>query len=240
VGEIQRVTGREEGQKEEALHGSGKGMTFEDNVYGALAEMAKGYDDASENTQGTVGTIPRSKVGDAIVTLGPTCSAKGTRIVFEFKMDKGYKLKHSQDEMATARRNRSAQIGVMVFAEGYEPDEIGNFRRIGEDIFCTANAEGLNNGEKPIFVEAAYQIARGMAVVASKKDTGGINIESLRSKIEALLALCERLAEIATKAQTVQNAGEAITKTVGSLQTEMKKQIGAVQEMIRDVLQEAA
>jgi hypothetical protein len=228
VGEIQRIAGKEEGKAEEAERGAGKGMSFEDALYAAVAKMAKGFDDASENTQGTTGTIPRSKVGDAIITLGDTSAAPGSKIVMEFKMDRGYKLKTSQDEMATARRNREGQFGIMVFAKGYEPEEIGDFRKIGSDIFCTANPESLAAGEEPYLVYCAYVVARSMVVAATVSDKGGPNVSAIHQQAEALAALAERLSEITTKAQTVLNAGAAIDETAKKLQAEMRQRIVAI------------
>jgi hypothetical protein len=232
VGAVQRVTGKDEGKAEEAEKGAGKGMVFEDDLYVALASQAKGFGDLSESTQGTTGTIPRSKVGDAIVTVGSKfSSAPGERIVFEFKKDRGYKFKDALDEVATARRNRNAQIGVMVFAKGYEPPEIGDFRVMGmEDaVFCTADPEDMAAGV--IHMEAAYGVARGL-LVAMKKTEGGVSVEALKAQIEGISSLAERLAEITTKAQTVRNAGDAINDLVAKIQADLRQRVHAMQDMI--------
>jgi hypothetical protein len=240
-GEVQRVTGHEAGKAEEAEKGAGKGMSFEDNLYATLAKQAKGFGDLSESTQGTAGTIPRSKVGDAIVTAGKNfCSAPGERIVWEFKMDRGYKFKDALDEVATARRNRNAQIGVMVFAKGYEPPEIGDFRVVGDSIFCTEDAERASAGEDMIHMEAAYAVARGLLMAMKKTEGGGINAEALKTQIEAVAALAERLSEITTKAATVRNAGDAITELVTKLQTDLKGRVQALQDMLKGEMNEAA
>jgi hypothetical protein len=229
-GEVQRAVGTETGKAEEAQKGAGKGMTFEDNVYTAVAVMAKGYDDTSENTQGTTGTIPRSKVGDALITLGETSGTPGAKIVMEFKMDAGYKLKNAQDEMATARRNREAQFGVMIFAKGYEPKEIGDYRKLGNDIYCTVDAEALDRGDPSatLYVSAAYAVARALVVVASRADAGGPNLDAIRQQADALVPLIERISEIMTKAATVRNASDSIEEICRRLQTEMRLRIAAI------------
>jgi hypothetical protein len=172
-------------------------MTFEDNLYAALAKQAKGFGDLSESTQGTTGLIPRSKVGDAIITAGKQfCNAPGERIVVEFKMDRGYKFKNAMDEVATARQNRNAQIGIMVFAKGYEPPEIGDFRVFGDSIFCTEDAERAAAGEDMVHMEAAYAIARGL-LLAMKKTDDGISVERLKVQMECIASLAERLGQSA-------------------------------------------
>lgn len=240
VGAVQRVTGHEEGKKEEAVKGSGKGMTFEDNLYTALAKQAKGFGDLSENTQGTTGTIARSKVGDAIITTGTKfSSAPGERIVVEFKMDRGYKFKTAMDEVATARQNRNAQIGIMVFAKGYEPPEIGDFRVVGDSVFCTEDAEEAAAGGDMRRMESAYVVARGL-LVAMKKTEGGVNVEALKAQIEGIASLAERLAEITTKAQTVRNAGDSIAELVGKIQADLRQRVHALQDMIAGEARDAA
>jgi hypothetical protein len=233
------VTGHEEGKKEEAEKGSGKGMVFEDVLYAMLAKTAKGYGDLSESTQGTAGTIPRCKVGDAIITLGESSGAPGAKIAVEFKMDRGYKLKDALDEVATARRNRNAQVGIMVFARGYEPQELGDFRRIGDAIFCTVDADEIALGSENVLMTSAYALARGMVTEMSKTE-GGINAEALKTQIEAVAALAERLSEINTKAATVRNAGDAITDLVTKLQTDLKGRVQALQNMLKGEMDEAA
>jgi hypothetical protein len=240
IGQVQRVTGHEEGKAEEAERGAGKGMSFEDSLYAAVAKMAKGLDDASESTQGTVGTIPRSKVGDAIITLGETAGAPGARIVMEFKMDRGYKVKTAQDEMATARRNREAQFGIMVFAKGYEPVELGDFRRIGMDIFCTADLAELEAGRLPPTVSAAYAVARALVIAASKVEKGGPNVAAIQQNADALAALAERLSEITTKAQTVINAGTAIDEVVRRLQAEIRQRVAEILKETKSLVADAA
>jgi hypothetical protein len=240
VGAVQRVTGKDEGKAEEAEKGSGKGMTFEDNLYAAVATMAKNVDDASENTQGSVGTIPRCKIGDAIITMGETSAAPGARIVMEFKMDRGYKMKTAQDEMAQARRNREAAFGIMVFAKGYEPAEMGDFRKIGNDIYCTVDPAVLEKSEEPYLVYCAYAIARGMVVASAKTEKGGPNVAAIHQHADALAALAERVSEIVTKAQTVMNAGTAIDETARKLQAEMRQRIVAILDETKASAAEAA
>ena len=240
VGAVQRVVGKEEGKAEEAEKGSGKGMTFEDNLYAALAKQAKGFGDLSESTQGTTGLIPRSKVGDAIITAGKQfCNAPGERIVFEFKMDRGYKFKNAMDEVATARQNRNAQIGVMVFAKGYEPPEIGDFRVVGDSIFCTEDAERAAAGEQMIHMEAAYGVARGL-LMYMKKSSEGLNVDALKTQIESVSSIAERLSEIMTKATTVRNAGDSINELVTKIQTDLRQRVHALQDMIKAEAREAA
>jgi hypothetical protein len=240
VGAVQRVTGKEEGKAEEAEKGAGKGMTFEDNLYAALAKQAKGFGDLSESTQGTTGLIPRSKVGDAIITAGKQfCNAPGERIVVEFKMDRGYKFKNAMDEVAVARQNRNAQIGIMVFAKGYEPPEIGDFRVVGDSIFCTEDAERAAAGEDMIHMEAAYAVARGL-LLSLKKSSEGVSVEALKTQIESVSALAERLTEITTKAQTVRNAGDAISDLVAKIQTDLRQRVHALQDMVSGEVHDAA
>jgi hypothetical protein len=241
VGEVQRIVGKEEGKAEEAQFGVGKGMKFEDQIYEILARQAKGFGDLSESTQGSTGTIPRSKIGDAIITLGESfTTAPGARIVFEFKMAHGYKFKDALDEVALARRNRNAAIGVMVFARGYEPPEIGSFRKVGDAIFCSVDEKEVAEGKNLIAMEAAYAVARGLAVSLNKSGEG-INIaEALRTQVEGIVSLAQKLTEIQTKAQTVRNSGDAIADLAKNLYTDLQGRITALQALVKTGEQSAA
>lgn len=213
--ELKETLGKETGKREEAEKGTEKGREFEVALYQRLAEIVRTLDDSSENVRGTVGYVPRCKTGDYIVTLGETSSASGMRIVFEAKKEAGYKLRDALEEIKAAKSNREASIGIMIFAKGYEPLEIGDFRRVGEDFFCTVDESNVSSGDQLTFLEAAYKIARSLIVSSSRKEARNeIDLAKVRHEIDGLIEEVSHLSEVVKKAKTIKSHGEYIEQTV--------------------------
>jgi hypothetical protein len=130
--------------KEKAERGHVKGFSFEEDLYQVVAEMGRHFGDETELVRGTAGNL-KCKTGDYLITLGETTGAPGLPIVVEVK-DQEYKPKKAIAEMQEAKKNRDAVSGIFVFAKGCEPVEFGNFKRIDNDFYCTADKEALAQG----------------------------------------------------------------------------------------------
>ncbi|HPI98675.1 MAG TPA: hypothetical protein PLV56_08005, partial [Synergistales bacterium] len=168
--EIREILGVEKGKAQEAVKGTSKGRLFEDALYEYLAGLAGNMEDIAENCSGAKGLVAYEKVGDYTVTLGETSRAPGKVIVFEAKKAGGYNMRKTFDELDRAKRNRGADIGIFVFSKGFEPVEGGDFYRIGNDFIVTVDEEKLMNGERLLFLEAAYKVARMLIVSRMREE----------------------------------------------------------------------
>jgi hypothetical protein len=137
--------------------------------------------------------------------------------------------KQAQAELQEAKQNRKAATGVLVFARGTEPPEIGNFRRIGEDFYVTVDRDDLAAGEPLVFLEAAYQIARALAVATTRKEAAGqLNLQQIRDQVDALATWSDRLAEMVTKARTIQTSGQFLEKHANDLKADLDTRVGTI------------
>ena len=103
-------------KKEEAQRGTQHGLVFEDAVFDFVnGRVAEG--DVAERTGNTTGRVRGSKKGDVVVQLGPDRAAAGARIVIEAKQDGSYTLSKALIEIAEARKNRDAGVGMFVFSK---------------------------------------------------------------------------------------------------------------------------
>lgn len=138
---INRVMGHADGTAEEAKKGHVKGMRFEKALYDDFfVSLCTGLDDEPTLVRAVPGHLDGCKTGDLLSELGDSTGAPGERIVVEVK-DREVKLKDARTELKEAKINRKAAIGIYVFARGTEPTEVGDFRRIGDDFFCTVDRD---------------------------------------------------------------------------------------------------
>src|SRR5207249_565668 len=65
----------------------------------------------------------------------------------------------------------------------------------------------LTNGDAPLYLWAAYELARVQAVAAPRKEwCGKLDLERIQQHIDGTAAWVPRLGEIATKASTIQKS----------------------------------
>ena len=217
---------------EEAERGHVKGFCFEEDLYGVVAEMGRQFGDETDLVRGTPG-IHKCKTGDHLITLGETTGAPGLRIVVEVK-DQAYKAKKAVAELQDAKKNREAVSGIFVFAKGCEPVEFGNFKRIDNDFYCTADKAVLAEGGPLPFLWAAYELARVQAVTAVRKEAcGKLDMEAVQQHIDGIAALVPRLGEIITKAGTIQKSGEFIEGTAKAIKDDIKERAADVLRLLR-------
>ena len=219
---------------EEAEKGTQKGRDFETILYSKIALLGQKLEDVTENVTGIIGEIPRSKVGDYVVTLGNTSAAPGKRIVIEAKQQQNYKLEDVIKELKEAKENRKADCGIFIFAKGYEPIEMGDFKINGNDFFCTVDEESLIEDRSAIFLEAAYKIARVYIVTQLRKEKKGkIDLEVIKNKIQKMLTQVESMSDLLTKAKTIQNSGDSIEKTAKAIKEDLETTIQSILELLK-------
>lgn len=106
-----------QGAKQERAETTKGGIDFEIAAGEALrTRIAKLGDSYEETRNKTGGSIRNSKVGDHVHTLGPDSKGAGLRVVYECKKEAGYTQSDALKELAIARENRRAEVGVLIMA----------------------------------------------------------------------------------------------------------------------------
>jgi hypothetical protein len=216
---------------EEAGRGHIKGLVFEVQLYERIAEWGRQFGDETQLVRGTPGSL-KQKVGDHLITLGETTGAPGVKIVVETK-DQACSLKEAVAELQKAKKNRDAASGIFVYSKGQEPAEIGDFRRIGEDFYCTADKDAVESCGSLLFFQAAYEISRAQAVATARKECNGkLDLARIEQHIEALIGWLPRVGDVLTKAGTVRKSGEAIESTAKDLKEDMQVRLHCIRELL--------
>jgi hypothetical protein len=234
-GQLNQSLGIKTGAAAEACKGHVKGMNFEKDLYDVFAALGRSLGDETELVRGLAGLISRCKKGDFVAILGETSGSPGTKIVVEVK-DTPTKLKDAIDESQEAKKNRGAACGIFVFAGGCEPAEVGDFRRIGEDFYVTACKQDLEDGKPLMFFESAYKIARALAVAAARKEIAGqLDIQKIQDHIDALANWSDRIADMATKAKTIQSSGKIVEQCAMDLRADLEARVTAILKLLSNV-----
>jgi gas vesicle protein len=211
-------------RRQEAQRGVQHGNDFEAAVVSTLQEMLYGNDDEVEAVGSTTGEIAYSKVGDAVITLGPDCIATGARIVVEAKEDESYTLAKSLEEMTKARQNRKAEYGIFVVSSKMSfAKSIPLLRRYDNDVLVVWNAEDRNTD---VALMAAITVAKGLIVRAAREREGfAADLNAMDSAIAGIVRQIEQFDEVNTSANTIKTSAEKIMNRTRLMRERMEKEL---------------
>ncbi len=201
----------------ERARSSAKGADLEDLVGSLLGDVCRGTGDAIDRTADETGDVIRSRKGDFLLTIDPALTrGADLRVVIECK-DRSISGKQMRAELAEAKRNRAAQVGLVVFTPSHAPAGIAPFDvRLG-DVYCVIDPEAPDAA----VLDAAVRLARlhGLATLAEQElevDTAAIGaaIIAVRSQMETIRALKMQLTSIGTAARDVHAGLERLREGV--------------------------
>jgi hypothetical protein len=235
-GQLKESLGIESGRAQEALKGTEKGREFEVALYDQIADIGRALGDATENVRGIPGEVERCKKGDYLITLGDMSGAPGLQIVVEAKKSSACKLKGAIKELEEAKKNRNAVSGIFVFAAGYQPPEVGDFLRLGNDFFVTVSEEAVCGQEPALYLEAACKIARAIVITyARKTEPQELDLDMLASDIDSIIQQVSRLSELVTKARTIRTNSSWIEEHATELQDGLASLLNQMMDRVRAV-----
>jgi hypothetical protein len=215
-------------RKAEAARSTTHGRSFEQEGFRVVQALSDQTGDIAEDVGATPGLIPRSKVGDCLVTLGPDSAGAGERIVVEFKESAGYTLKSTLDELETARKNRGAGVGLFVHSRRTAPEGMRELARYGSDVVVLWDAE---DESADVLIRAGLMVAKAIAVRARAEAQGTrLEIGEMESAIRTIEKQCEKFDAIRTKCTTIKSSADAIVDAANIGQREILKQVTELDE----------
>ena len=209
-------------RRQEAARSSAHGHTFEYAAAELLQLEAQRAGEVCERLAGTPGREGR-KVGDYVLTFGPESAAPGARIVCECKAEKGYTEAKALEELALARKNRDAQVGIFIVARESAPEGFDPFRRIGMDLLVIWDAE---DSDTDVYLKAALSVARAL-VVREHGESGRseADVRAIEQSVRAIERSVIAVEGIAHDAQLVVKRGTKIGKAAGALRERLGEEV---------------
>ncbi len=234
-GEVRSTLETFKARREEAARSTLHGNTFEACVGDFLRAEAQRQGDLHEAVGATTGQAAR-KTGDHVLTLGPDSGAPDARVVCEAKAKKGYSEKSALAEIALARKNRDAQVGLVVMARATTPDGIEVLRRVGNDVLVVWDAD---DAASDLNLRLAVSVARALCVRAqiAESETKA-NLGQLDQSIENLTNQLQVIASILSSGRHARRHGEKVMAGAERLREALEREIAALQENVRALRKE--
>lgn len=215
-----------------------QGLGFEEAFGRVLEPMVAAYGDLFEDCRATAGAISRNKKGDYVARLAEDSGAPGAGIVWEAKSAENYSLKSSREELAEARRNRESQIGVFVWEASRAATGLKPLQRFGNDIVVQWDPEDPSTD---IRIEAAYSIARALAVRATRNDAEReVSAEDIDKVVNALEQKLGAFSDMRTKTTTIASNAQAVLKLTEQMENLVREQIDSLRGLSATMRQRAA
>lgn len=228
-GALRELTARREERARSTLHGG----TFQSAVFEFIRHDAEPRGDVADLTADRVGAIKNCKIGDVVLELGPDSSAPAARIVFEAKEMQDYTLKQALEELASARKNRSAQVGVFVFSKRFAPSNLPSIARFGCDIVVQWDFEDTHSDT---FLWSATELARLICLREHRQsESQAADFVAIDNAIHDIEKHAANLDDVQKHAETIQSASGKILKRLEIDREAFRKQIALLREKIVDV-----
>jgi hypothetical protein len=226
---LRELTIRREEQARSTLHGG----NFQSAMFEYLHRQSEARGDIADFTADRVGEIKNCKIGDVVVTMGPDYPASGAHIVFEAKEERGYTLKSALEEIQSARKNRSAQVGIFVFSKKTAPAELRPFSHYGIDFVVVWDAE---DPASDVILMAALEAARSICFRAERRsDAAKADFEAIERAVLEIEKRAGNLDEVRKSAETIQGASAKILERVRIDREALDRQVTQLREKVGEL-----
>lgn len=224
-------------RRQEARQGVQHGHDFEDAVVSALRLLSEGSGDEIDAVGHLVGEVPRCRVGDAVITLGPDTAAPGARIVVEAKEAENYTLSKIREEMQIARDNRGASYGIFVLSADLALSEsIGMLRRFDQDIVVVWDAEDRNTD---VALKAAVLMAKGLVLRAAREREGfAADLDAMERAVSTITRQLEGFDEVNTSANTIKSGADKILTRTRLMRERIETELVALEGELQSLRRE--
>lgn len=217
-------------RKQEAARSTTHGREFEDAGFAFIQSVVQKQGDLIEVVGNTTGILPRSKVGDALITLGPDSAASGASVVIEFKEEQGYSLKSTMAEIDEARRNREAGVGLFVHSSKTAPKGMEPMVRYGSDIVVVWDAE---DEASDVYLKAGLMVAKALAVRARlERDSHSADFTAIEQSLAAIEKQIDNLGEIRTWTNTIMSSGGKILRNADKMEEALTKHTDKLRDQL--------
>jgi hypothetical protein len=236
---LEKVT-RLETRKDALRRGVKAGQAFEVHVSEFLDSLPNGgYYDVE--FMGNTPSPTQRKVGDVVVSFNGESRFAGSRVVFEAKNKANMSPKKALQELADARENRDAQVGVFVLASTAAPPGFPAFTRCGCDILVQWSPD---EPASDAYLHAALLLSLALAARLQRHEvidelheietlekllTGNLQrLEGLHKKARTLVTTANDIAgELSHGVEDAKTMTEAITRLLRSARAEQAGDIEA-------------
>ena len=224
-------------RREEAARSTRHGNTFEASVGEFLQREAQRLGDVYEAVGTLKGQIDR-KTGDHVLTPPAPSERRPTERAScaEAKAKKGYTERGALDEIARARKNRDAKVGLVVMDRATAPEGVEALRRVGDDVLVVWDADDIASD---LVLRHAVSIARAWCVRELVAESAAeASLEQIDESIESIANQIRVLDEIIHSGRLIKRRGEKVVSSGERLRETLEREVAALQQHVKALRKE--
>jgi hypothetical protein len=207
---ILKTIGQQEERRNEPRRG---GKDFEAAVLEFVTEELSGPGIwIVEDVNGKPGHIPYNKKGDHVIDATDESAFAGARVVIEAKRERQYTMADALKELAEARKNRKADVGLFVLAKSVAPEGFPDAIRVGRDVLVKWDHE---DPLTDIRLACAVWLATALLPLKVREGNEG--------DIRALADIAGRFESELTRLSKMQGYTDGARRNLDSLDEEIRK-----------------
>jgi len=217
-------------QRKESARSTQHGNDFEATACEFIEKEVQKAGDVANRTGATTGLIKNCKVGDLVVELGADCVAAGEKFVVEAKEDAGYSVTKAIIEIDTARKNRSASVGLFLFSAQTAPQGMDMLTRNGDDVLVVWDAQRI---ESDVILRAGLSLAKALCVRKQReRDKNESNWEEVDAAVLVVEKEVNRIGQMKTWTETIQSHSGKLLDEFRKMTNNLEAQIVVLRESV--------
>jgi hypothetical protein len=217
----------------ERARSAAKGTDFENLLQEMLNETVRGTGDAVERTGVVAGDVMRSKKGDFLLTIDPqTCGGADLRVVVEAK-DRTLSWRQIREELAEAKRNRTAAVAVAVFTPAHAPSGVAPFDVRFGHVLCVVDPEAPDSAT----LCAAIRLARLYALASLSEHAAEIDPSRVLSAIAAIKADLDGVKAMKSHLTSIGRAAADVSSGLDRMREKVLARVADAEAELRSGLQ---
>ncbi len=214
---------------QERAKGTAKGTDYEDLLEDLLGDLARGAGDFVERTAADTGSVLKSRKGDFVLTVDPGLTrGRDLRLVIEAK-DKRMSLPEIRKELAAAKENRGAAVGVIVFTPAHAPTGVDPFTVIGGDVYCVVDPDA----PEPAFLGGAIRLARLLALSTLDDHEMDVDAVAIGRALAGIKAQLDAITKLKSQLTSIGNATKAVWTGLDELRAGVLSKVAEAEQELR-------
>jgi hypothetical protein len=213
----------------ERARSSAKGADFEATLEELLAHVVRGTGDVVDRIANETGDVIRSRKGDFLLTIDPDlCRGADVRVVIEAK-DRQVSGRQMREELRDAKRNRGAQVAMVIFTPSHAPAGIAPFDVRGGDVYCVIDPQAPDAG----VLEAAVRPARLYALASIREHEVDVDPEAVASALAAIRTELELIRGLKMQLTSIGTAARDVTAGLDRLRQQVLGRVTEAEQQLR-------
>ena len=214
---------------QERSRSAAKGEDFEILLERMLAELARGAGDLLDRTATEQGDVIGSRKGDFVLTLDPRLTrGADLKVVIEAK-DRAISMRAIREELRSARENRGAAVGLVIFTPAHAPAGIEPFAVVAGDVYCVVDPEAPETA----YLEAALRLARLLALASLREAAVEVDAAAIATALGGIREQLEAIRRLKTQLTSIRSTTGLVSEGLDRLRDGVLARVCEIEAELR-------